>query len=239
MDVKDSYDLETLSMNRSQAPHALFYPFHLCHPDTLARLLTRFAVVHFRDFMALQLTPMSGITAFQDRMGMSFPDLIQSGRLVQGYNVSGPIPLAVAITIDRDLHDPVWRARFHNALCRDRRFQRGLFEPSHTLRIGNSLVPGPAALLRLMDDSFRRHAYDVDRVRGLSNSSLTLEEGYHFEYGLALVKTSASLVYTQTLALAHHLQPVTDSVSHFTLYVQTCIRENWPRTNHLLVRVGY
>jgi len=76
-------------------------------------------------------------------------------------------------------------------------------------------------------------------VRGLSNRSLTLEEGYQFEYGLALVKTSASLVYTQTLALAHQLQPVTDSLSHFGLYAQSCIRERWPRTNHLLIRTGY
>jgi len=205
----------------------------------LARLLTRFATVHFRDFMALQLTSMSGMTAFQDRMGMSFPDLITSGRLVQGYDVSGPLPPAVAIAIDRDLHDPLWRARFHTALCRDRRLQRGLFEPSHSLRIGDSLVPGPAALLRLMDDSFRQQAYDLGRVRALSKSSVTLEEGYHFEYGLALVKTSASLAYTQTLALAHQLQPVTDSSAHFSLYVQSCVRENWLRTNHLLIRVGY
>jgi hypothetical protein len=223
-------------MNR---PHALFYPFHLCHPETLARLLARFATVHFRDFMALQLTPMSGITAFQDRMGMSFPDLVDSGRLVQGYDVSGPLSPAVAAVIDRDLRDPIWRARFHHALRRDRRLQRGLFEPSHSLRIGNSLVPGPAALLRLMDDSFRQHSYDLDRVRALSKRSLTLEEGYHYEYGLALVKTSASLVYTQTHALTKQLQPVTDSLAHFSLYAQSCIRENWPKTNLLLIRVGY
>lgn len=226
-------------MNRPRVPHALFYPFHLCHPDTLARLLTRFATVHFRDFMALQLTSMSGMTAFQDRMGMSFPDLITSGRLVQGYDVSGPLPPAVAVAIDRDLHDPLWRARFHTALRRDRRLQRGLFEPSHSLRIGNSLVPGPAALLRLMDDSFRKQAYDLGLVRELSKKSVTLEEGYLYEYGLALVKTSASLVYTQTLALAHQLQPVTDSPAHFALYAQSCVRENWLRTNLLLIRVDY
>jgi hypothetical protein len=205
----------------------------------LARLLARFATIHFRDFMALQLTPMSGMTAFQDRMGMSFPDLIESGRLMQGYNVSGALPPAVAATIDRDLRDPLWRARFHTALRQNRRLQRGLFEPSHSLRIGESLVPGPAALLRLMDDSFRQQAYDLDQVRTLSKRNVTLEEGYHFEYGLALVKTSASLVYTQTLALTHRLQPVTDSPAHFALYAQSCLREQWPRTNHLLIRIGY
>ena len=226
-------------MNRTRPPHALFYPFHLCHPDTLARLLTRFATVHFRDFMALQLTPMSGMTAFQNRMGMSFPDLIESGRLVQGHDVSGPLPLPVTAIIDRDLHDPLWRTCFHAAFCSDRRLQRGLFEPSHSLRIGDSLVPGPAALLHLMDHSYRQQDYDLDRVRALSKRNVTLEEGYHFEYGLALVKTSASLVYTQTLALAHQLQPATDSPSHFALYAQSCVREHWPRGNHLLIRTGY
>ena len=226
-------------MNRPPAPHALFYPFHLCHPETLARLLTRFATVHFRDFMALQLTPMSGMTAFQDRMGMTFPALIESGRLVQGYDVSGPLPPTVAAVIDRDLHDPLWRARFHTALRQDRRLQRGLFEPSHSLRVGDSLVPGPAALLHLMDDSFRQHAYDLGQVRALLKKNVTLEEGYHSEYGLALVKTSASLAYTQTLALAHQLQPVTDSYAHFSLYAQSSVRENWPKTNYLLIRVGY
>ena len=189
--------------------------------------------------MALQLTSMSGVTAFQDRMGMNFPDLVESGRLVQGYDVSGPLPSSVAAAIDRDLRDPLWRACFHTALRCDRRLQRGLFEPSHSLRIADSLVPGPAALLRLMDDSFRQYPFDLDRVRILSKSRLTLEEGYLFEYGLALVKTSASLVYTQILALPHQLQPVTDSPAHFSLYAQSCARENWPRTNHLILRAGY
>jgi hypothetical protein len=226
-------------MNRPRTPHALFYPFHLCHSETLTRLLTRFATVHFRDFMALQLSPLSGMTAFQERMGMSFPDLVESKRLVQGYDVSGPLPTIVAAVIDRDLHDSLWRARFHKALCYDRRLQRGLFEPSHGLRIGNTLVPGPAALLRLMDHSYRQRAYDLDQVRALSMKDLGLEESYHYEYGMALVKTSAALVYTYTLTMAHQLQPVTDSVAHFSLYAQSCVRENWPRTNHLLIRTGY
>jgi len=226
-------------MNQYRVPHALFYPFHLCHPETLERLLTRFASIHFRDFMALQLTPMSGMTAFQERMGMSFPDLIESGRLIQGYNVSGPLPSSVAAAIDRDLQDPLWRSLFHTALCENRRFQRGLFEPSHSLRIGDRLVPGPAALLRLMDHSFGRHAYDLDLLRSLSKRAGTLDDGYHFEYGLALVKASASLVYTQTLSLTHQLQPATDSPAHFALYGQSCLRDGFPMFNHLVIRTGY
>jgi hypothetical protein len=53
------------------------------------------------------------------------------------------------------------------------------------------------------------------------------------------VKTSASLVYTQTLALTNQLQPVTDSPAHFSLYAQSCVREHWPKTNLLLIRAGY
>lgn len=226
-------------MKQLRIPQGLFYPFHLCHPETLARLLTRFATVHFRDFMALQLTPMSGMTAFPDRMGMSFPDLIASGRLRQGHDVSGPLSPTVAAAVDRDLYDPLWRSCFHRALCQDRRLQRGLFEPAHSLRIGDSLVPGPVALLHLMDDSFRQEDYDLAKVRGLCRNNVTREEGYRFEYGLALVKTSAALVYTQTLALVLQLQPATDSSAHFALYAQSCARENWPSTNHLLVRTGY
>lgn len=226
-------------MNQPRAPHALFYPFHLCHPETLARLLRRFATVHFRDFMALRLTPMSGMTAFQDRMGMSYPELIKSGRLVQGYDVSGPLQSSVAAVIDRDLRDPPWRSGFHTALCQDRRFQRGLFELSHSIRIGNSLVPGPAALLRLMSDSFRQQPFDLGQVKALLTETSTLEEGYRCQYGLALVKTSASLIYTHTLAQSYGLQPVTDSPAHFSLYTQSCARENWPKTNHLLIRIGY
>lgn len=226
-------------MKRLTIPQALFYPFHLCHPETMARLLTRFATVHFRDFMALQLTPLSGMTAFQDRMGMSFPDLVASGRLRQGHDVSGPLTPTVAAAVDRDLCDPLWRSCFHHAFRHDRRLQRGLFEPSHSLRIGDSLVPGPAALLHLMDDSFRQEDYDLAKVRGLCRNNVTREEGYRFEYGLALVKTSASLVYTQTLALVQQLEPVTDSPAHFALYAQSCARENWPNSNHLLLRTGY
>ena len=226
-------------MNPRSAPHALFYPFHLCHPETLTKLLARFASVHFRDFMALQLTSMSGMTAFQDRMGMNFPDLIESGRLVQGYHVSGPLPDPVAAAVDRDLRDPIWRTQFHQAFCRDRRIQRGLFEPSHSLRIGDSLVPGPAALLHLMDHSFQGEPYDLTRVKGLCRSTVTREEGYLFEYGFALVKTSAALVYTRTLSQTWQLQPVTDSPSHFSLYAHTCFREHWPNSNHLLLRAGY
>jgi hypothetical protein len=90
-----------------------------------------------------------------------------------------------------------------------------------------------------MDDSFRQQAYTFDQVKALSTRRLALEEGYHYEYGLALVKTSASLVYTQSLALTNQLEPVTDSPAHFALYAQSCVRESWPKANLLLIRTGY
>ncbi|MCZ6798878.1 MAG: hypothetical protein O7F12_00165, partial [Nitrospirae bacterium] len=69
--------------------NALFYPFHLCHEQTLHILLVDFEHIHFRDFMALQLTPLMGTTAFPDRMGDYYPNLLKKGRLIQGHSVSG------------------------------------------------------------------------------------------------------------------------------------------------------
>ena len=229
----------TLSTKPPHGPHALYYPFHLCHPDTLTRLLARFATVHFRDFMALQLTPMSGMTAFHERMGADYPDLLATGRLVQGYQVSGPLAPDLIAAIDRDLVDKEWRRRFHDALCRNRRFQRGLFDLTHSMQVGKTAVPGPAALLQLMDDAFQHRPFCVADIQQLSRTPLTVEQDYRFEYGLALVKTAASLVYTDRLATRHDLTPATDSPAHFALFEQTVQRDRLASVNHLVVREGY
>ena len=92
--------------------NALYYPFHLCHERTLHGLLTDFETVHFRDFMALQLTPLVGTTAFPDRMADYFPDLFKAGKIVQGHVVSGPMNAQVSDAVDRDLADAHWRSRF-------------------------------------------------------------------------------------------------------------------------------
>ena len=94
-----------MSMKAAPSTDTLFYPFHLCHEDTLQRLLARFHRVHFRDYMALQLSPFSGTTAYADRMGENYPELVTAGRLVQGHHVSGPLDEAGRISIDRDLVD--------------------------------------------------------------------------------------------------------------------------------------
>jgi hypothetical protein len=212
-------------MKPATGPEVLFYPFHLCHQETLGRLLRRFHAVHFRDFMALQLTPFSGMTAFHDRMGDSLPELVSSGRLVQGYDVSGPIPPDVAAAIDHDLDDQVWRSLFHAALRADVRFQRGLFQVP---RVGH-----------LTDDRLQVDSYSIERVRALSaQTDRPIREG-DFEYGLALVKTSASLVYTYRIALMHGLQVATDSSAHYSLLERSCRRELLSVGNHLLLRKGY
>jgi hypothetical protein len=226
-------------MKSPLGPHALYYPFHLCHPETVGRLLARFATIHFRDFMSLQLSPMAGVTAFHDRMGADFPELVANGRLVQGYDVSGPLANDLVADIDRDLSDRTWRRLFHQALCHDRRFQRGLFGAAHSMQIGNTTVPGAAALLNLTKAAFQEHPFSVREIQELSSASPTLKPGYRLEYGVALIKTSASLMYTDRLAHTHHLQTATDSLVHFALFEHAKRRDDRPWANHLVVRKGY
>jgi len=223
-----------------QGPHhALYYPFHLCHEQTLQRLLAEYSSLHFRDYMALQVTAMSGTTAYMDRMGNVHPELVASGRIVQGYSVSGPLDGDVTAAVNRDLADETWRSEFHVSLSRDRRFQRGLFNLTHGVRIGTATVPGPAALLRLAEASREHRPYSLQELQRLSGRQLSLEEGYDYEYALALVKTSASLVYTIRLSLKHGLIAVTDSAAHSRLLERTCSRDQISINNRLIAREGY
>ena len=226
-------------MNAPGERRGLYYPFHLCHEQTLQRLLAEYHSVHFRDYMALQITPLSGTTAYMDRMGDQHPELVTDGRIVQGYSVSGPMDAQRSTAVDRDLADQVWRDLFHAALIEDRRFQRGLFDLSHAVRMGDGLIPGPAALLRLVEGQRNTHPYSVRTLRESSGRPLTTEEGYDFEYTLALVKTSASLGYTVSLAVRHGLEAVTDSAPHFRLLQRTCGREGQDLSNQLIPRQGY
>jgi hypothetical protein len=219
--------------------HALYYPFHLCHEQTLQRLLAEYSSLHFRDYMALQVTPMSGTTAYTDRMGNAHPELVASGRIVQGYSVSGPLDGDATAAVNRDLGDETWRSEFHVSLSSDRRFQRGLFNLTHGVRIGPATVPGPAALLRLVEASREHRPNSLQELQRLSERQLSLEEGYDYEYALALVKTSASLVYTIRLSLKHGLIAVTDSGAHSRLLARTCSRDQISINNRLIARGGY
>jgi hypothetical protein len=228
-----------MSMKAAPLTDALFYPFHLCHAETLQRLLARFHRVHFRDYMALQLSPFSGTTAYADRMGGTFPELVTTGRLVQGHNVSGPLSDAGRISIDRDLADIRWRALFHAAIREDRRFQRGLFDPTHAMTIGQDVLPGPATLLRLMDEKFFRQPFTVKAIQLLSRERLSGDDAFRFEYGLALVKTAAAQYYTIQLAHTLAVTTATDSPAHFQLFCRSLERENERLPNHLVIRSGY
>jgi hypothetical protein len=195
----------------------LFYPFHLCHERTLHWLLERYDQVHFRDYMAIQVSPFCGTTAFPERMGDSFPDLLASGRLVQGYSISGSLNQDTSDAVDRDLADPIWRALFHQALVENRRFQRGLFDGADIIGHTKDGIDEPVLIVRLKDVSFEATPFTVASIRELSRRRLTGREADLFDYGLALLKTSASLVYTIQLATAGQLAMATDSQAHFAL----------------------
>jgi len=228
-----------ISLTPAPARRALYYPFHLCHEQTLARLLEDYRAIHFRDYMALQFTPMSGTTAYQDRMGQYHPEMIETGRIVQGYSVNGPLDADAVSAVDRDLSDTTWRSVFHDGLKNNRRFQRGLFDLSHSFAVGSSTVPGPAALLRLLEETHLAQACSVEQAQALSRRRLALDESYVYEYALALVKTSAALVYTVRLCRQHALEAVTDSEIHFRLLERTCSRDGISLQNQLVIRAGY
>ncbi len=218
--------------------NALYYPFHLCRQQTLHRLLTEYKQVHFCDFMALQLTPMIGTLAVSDRMGDYFPEFLQTGRIVQGYQVSGGLSPEIKSAVNGDLADDVWRGYFHESLANDRLFRRGLFGFSHTMRIGSTVMPGPAAFLSLIDQKHEKHLFTVENLQALGLKPLFLTEGYAFEYGFALVKTSAVLRYTLSLSRQHQLVPVTDSRAHFRLLNRIFTRDEVVLNNQLIKEEG-
>jgi hypothetical protein len=228
-----------LSMNEGQGKSALFYPFHLCHVTTLEQLLARFETIHFRDYMALQLTPFFGTTAYSDRMGDTFPDLVRNGRLVQGHQVSGPLNPEAQAAINQDFGDAEWRALFHHGLQEDRRFQRGLWNFSHAVKIGPALIPGPAALLVLLEDRYRSEPVLVEQIDPGGGSLRSVEQGYRFEYGLALLKTAAALYYTTRLAHQLQLAAVTDSPVHYDLLERSRRRAGRILENVLIPRQDY
>ncbi|UCE64305.1 MAG: hypothetical protein JSU59_03955 [Nitrospirota bacterium] len=219
--------------------NALYYPFHLCHEKTLHRLLADFEQVHFRDFMALQLTPLVGTTAFPDRMGDSYPEYLEAGRIVQGHNVSGSMSPEVIAFVDQDLQDPIWRKSFHEFLVSDYRFQRGLFDDSQIPQVGSCDKRESRVLLEFEKSDWIDKPYRVGTVQTLSRKLIVSEDSSRFEYGFALIKTSASLVYTIQLCQQLNLVAVTDSASHHRLLTRSCIREQIELANYWMKREGY
>ena len=218
---------------------ALYYPFHLCHERTLQQLLGDYSHVYFPDFMALQLTPFMGTTGFQDRMGDDYPDLLESGRIVQGYDVSGPLSPAMTTAVNRDVADPLWRSIFHEALKHDRRFQRGLVAFSRDSQ-GRSTVPTDSTVLLAFQQPEREFVpYSVETLQAMSRRRLPEQENLAFGYGFGLIKTSASLVYSIQLCHQLGLVAVTDSPAHHRLLRRTCLRDILNLTNICVKREGY
>ncbi len=218
---------------------ALYYPFHLCHQQTLHRLLTEYQAVHFRDFMALQLTPFMGTTAFPDRMGDYHPEFLKAGRIVQGYDLSGHLTTDMIGRVNDDLATPQWRALFHEALNQDTRFQRGLFPSPPENSTDREILSDDSRWEGFSDPRWAHKPYQVQDIQTLSEKRLQGEENLEFEYGWALIKTAAALIYTINLCQDHSLIAVTDSASHHHLLEHTCKREGITLENRCLKRTGY
>jgi len=216
---------------------ALYYPFHLCHGRTLELLLKEYAIVHFRDFMALRLTSFMGTTAFPDRMGDYYPQLLEAGRIIQGHNVSGTLHPDAMAAVDQDLADPTWRSIFHEALSDDYRFQRTLFDESDIQKRGDSLESSSLPTFGTTD--WQERSFSVESVKVLSHQSLPHADDPVFEYGWALVKASAALAYTIQLCHQLHVGAVTDSVSYHRLFTQSCRRKQIEIPHSCIKREGY
>jgi hypothetical protein len=193
---------------------ALFYPFHLCSRETLEHLLARYAMVHFRDYMALQLTPMTGTTAYLDRMSDHCPDLYEQGRIVQGYGLSGPLSPEIGARIDRDLADAEWREIFHSALQDDPVFHRGFTGRGVDASVGE-----------WHNDRWRLCPMSLGDIRQQSCAKLDADHAAAFEYGMMLVKTSAALWYSIQLCQRHGLEAATDSAVYDRLLKRILLRE--------------
>ena len=217
----------------------VFYPVHLCHARTLELLLAEYDSVHFRDFMALQLTPFVGTTAFPDRMGDYYPELLDAGRIIQGHNVSGTLHPDMIAAVDRDLADPTWRSIFHDALSDDYHFQRALFDESEIRQRGNGSSVEIPLLSGFRTPDRQTTSFSVELVKTLSRRSRPHQHDPVFEYGWALVKTSAALAYTIQLCHQLHGKAVTDSFSHHRLLTLACYRERIELSNCCVKREGY
>lgn len=196
----------------------LYYPFHLCSRECLEHLLSRYALVHFRDYMALQLSPMCGTMAYPDRISDQYPDLYSHGQIVQGHNVSGALSADMGGDIDRDFADRDWRQIFHSALRSEPRFRRGFAERGEDA----------AKLASWLDERWATCPMSLAEVSQMSCHKLDPERALVLEYGLMLVKTSAALWYTIRLCQRHALEAATDSPAHDRLMNRILTRERLP-----------
>lgn len=219
--------------------NALYYPFHLCHDRTLAHLLVDYSTVHFRDFMALQLTPMAGITAFPDRMGDNHHKLLKAGRIIQGHNVNGAMSAETCDAVNLDLADTQWRGLFQESLLNNYRFQQGLFPETKNPSGKPVETQTEPEWMQFCGVEWVQAPIQVKTVQALSRQQRGGKETAHFEYGWALIKTAASLIYTIELCHQLNVSAVTDSPSHYHLLAHTCEREQIPLIHTCIKREGY
>ena len=195
---------------------AFYYPFHLCCRACLEHLLSRYALVHFRDYMALQLTPMCGTMAYPDRISDQYPDLYAQGQIVQGHHVSGSLSAEMGGRIDRDFADSGWREIFHSALRSEPRFRRGFAERGEDA----------AQFAPWLDEGWATCQMSLAEVCQMSSRKLDPERTLALEYGLMLVKTSAALWYTIQLCQRHAFEAATDSPAHDRLLNRILTRDH-------------
>ncbi len=189
--------------------------------------------------MALQLTPMMGTTAFPDRMGDYYPDFLKTGRIAQGYNLSGAMKPNMVLAVNQDLTDMAWRNHFQDFILNDRRFQRGLFPHPKEGTTQHPESPVTPEWLQFTEKEWADTSFDVEAVRILSHRRLHGKEATQFEYGWALIKTSVSLLYTIELCHQLDLVAATDSSAHHQLLTQTCQRDGVSLENIHVKREGY
>ena len=202
---------------------ALYYPFHLCSRACLEHLLYRYPRVHFRDYMALQLTPMCGTMAYPDRISDHYSDLYAHGHIMQGHNVSGLLSAEMGERLDRDFGDCDWREIFHSALRSEPRFRRGFAERGEdTVQFGSWL-----------DERWATYPMSLAEVCRMSCRKLDPERALAFEYGLMLVNTSAALWYTIQLCQRLALEAATDSPAHDRLMKRILTRDRLPLSIYL------
>mgnify|MGYP003324228938 CR=1 FL=1 len=81
--------------------------------------------------------------------------------------------------------------------------------------------------------------FQIETVKTISDWALIKENEQMFEYGWALIKTSAALMYTIRLCQILRVEAVTDSLSHYKLLERTCNRHGIKLKNSAVRREGY
>ena len=94
-------------------------------------------------------------------------------------------------------------------------------------------------LLVLTKPELALATFTVESLQVMSRKQRHQVSDAAFDYGMAILATSASLQYTIQLCHQHNLVAVTDSPSHNELLFRICEREKMSFSNRCLSRKGY